>query len=131
MAKNYNTKQKHAINKAIFSIKDGHFTCEDICLKLNQTGENVGLTTVYRYIKKMVEEGKLRKYNSGAGESVCYQLMDNCGEHFHLKCFKCGKLVHLSCESLEIISKHVEDHHGFFIDPSKTVFYGTCAECEQ
>lgn len=129
MAKNYNTKQKQAVEETVFLIKQGHFTCEDVCLKLKQAGKNAGLTTVYRHLDKMVRDGFLRKYASSSGESACYQVIKNCGEHFHLKCVCCGKLVHLACESLNTINAHVKAEHGFFIDPAKTVFYGTCKEC--
>lgn len=129
MAKNYNTKQKQDIEETILSIKQEHFTCEELSLKLKEKGKNIGLTTVYRHLDKMVKDGFLRKYASLSGESACYQVIENCGEHFHLKCVSCGKLVHLACESLDMINAHVKNEHGFFIDPAKTVFYGTCKEC--
>jgi Fur family ferric uptake transcriptional regulator len=129
MSKNYNTKQRQAIEEAVFLSKDGHFTCEDILKKLKINGKNAGLTTIYRHLDKMVKEGKVRKHNLGAGESACYQVVDNCCRHFHLKCINCGKLVHLSCKSLDNISDHVLKQHEFFIDPAQTVFYGTCKEC--
>lgn len=128
MPKNYNTKQKQEI-EAIINLKKGeHFTCEEICEEIRGKGKAVGLTTVYRHLDKMVKDGALYKYSKEAGESACYQSAEASG-HFHLKCTVCGKLMHLSCKSLESIGAHVKEEHQFKIDPSKTVFFGVCGEC--
>ncbi len=129
MPKNYNTKQKNEIEDIINKQAGQHFTAEKICAEIKNCGKNIGISTVYRHLDKMVNEGSLRKYISGAGESACYQQAENCGEHFHLKCTICGKLSHLSCKSLDVIKNHVEDEHGFKIDSCRTVFYGLCKEC--
>ena len=129
MPKSYNTRQKREVEEIIDVFGGKHFTAEDFLEKSKEQGKTVGFTTVYRHLDRMVKEGFLRKYVSGNGESACYQKIENCGEHFHLKCSVCGGLFHLSCKSLESISAHVKNEHGFIIDPSKTVFYGTCEEC--
>ena len=90
---------------------------------------NIGLSTVYRHLERLVGENKVRKFISSAGESACFQEQNKKCEHFHLKCTVCGKLEHLSCKTLEEISAHVLSEHGFSIDPAKTVFYGKCREC--
>lgn len=131
MSKNYNTKQKTAIEEIIENRKNSHFTAEEILNEIKGQGKNIGLTTVYRHLEKLVNSGALRKYVAEAGESACYQKTENCGEHFHLKCTACGKLFHLSCEKLNSISKHIDDEHEFLIDAGKTVFYGLCRECNK
>lgn len=129
MPRSYNTKQKDEIIAAVRERGDGHFTAEEICLSLKENG--VGLSTVYRHLDRLVKDGVLRKYVSGAGESACYQLLGGCGEHFHLKCVVCGKLEHLSCSHLDGIRHHVLEEHGFSVDPGRTVFYGVCAACKE
>ncbi len=129
MAKIYNTKQKKELEALIESKGHAHFTAEEISNEIKEQGKNIGLTTVYRYLEKMVNEGNLRKYITERGESACYQRAETCNGHFHLKCTLCGKLIHLSCNSLDIINNHVESEHGFMIDSCRTVFYGVCKEC--
>ena len=131
MAKNYNTKQKTVIEEIIEIMADKHFTAEDILNEAKVQGKNIGLTTVYRHLDKMVAGGTLRKYIAEAGESACYQKAKNCGEHFHLKCTSCGKLFHLSCQKLNVLSQHIDNEHEFLIDAGKTVFYGLCKECDK
>ena len=40
-----------------------------------------------------------------------------------------GKLIHVDCAYLGELGEHIGAHHGFKVDRSKTVFYGTCGAC--
>ena len=128
----YKTKQKQFIMQCIKSMKDEHFTVDSIFGALIKSGENVGRTTVYRYLEKLSNEGILRKFTMPQGESACYQCIDkkeHCNEHFHLKCEKCGSLIHMECDELNGIIAHIKSHHGFCLNPLKTVIYGVCEGC--
>lgn len=132
MDKGYKTKQKQIILEYIKSSKDKHITAAEIVAHLNSAGTSVGVTTVYRYLDKLVEIGYVRKYNLDKKTGACYQyIKDNeeCVEHFHLKCVKCGELYHISCDFMQGIDEHVLEHHGFRIDNTKTVLYGKCKHC--
>ena len=48
---------------------------------------------------------------------------------YHLKCEKCGRLIHLSCDEMGCMGSHLLTEHGFKLDPRRTVFYGLCSEC--
>lgn len=131
---NYNTRQKAAIMSCIETMKKEHFTVDMICSMLIKRKENVGRTTVYRYLEKLASSGFLRKYAAQKGESVCYQVVDDervCNEHFHLKCEKCGSLIHMECDELNVVAEHIKNHHGFCLNPLKTVIYGVCEGCNQ
>ncbi len=129
MAKIYNTKQKNEIFEVVKSSFSGHFTAEELCGALKEREQNVGVSTVYRHLDRLVKQGVLRKYSAEHGESACYQLVEASCSHFHLKCLNCGRLEHLSCGRLDAIGEHIRDEHGFLIDASKTVFYGLCKVC--
>lgn len=128
----YNTKQKTAIINQIKLFGDKHFSIDAICENLASKNENVGRTTVYRFLEKLSEEGVLRKFIMPKGESACYQYVgkhNDCAEHFHLKCEKCGSLIHMECDELNSIAQHIKSHHGFVLNPLKTVIYGICEDC--
>lgn len=129
---NYKTKQKTAILQCVEKMGDKHFTIDIICKKLSSKGEGAGRTTVYRYLETLTEEGILRKFVMPQGESSCYQYVGQqaeCHEHFHLKCEKCGSLIHMQCEEMNSIAEHIKSHHGFALNPLKTVIYGICEDC--
>ena len=128
----YNTKQKEKLVDFLINNKDKHTTVQEISAYLSTEGSPLGTATIYRQLDKLVESGVVRKFVIDGKTCACYQYIENeheCREHFHLKCISCGKLIHLNCDHLMSINKHIEEHHGFIIDPSQTVFYGRCADC--
>lgn len=128
----YNTKQRAIILSFLKENKTSHLTADEITSALLNGGFRVGKTTVYRYLDKLVENGQARKFLPPDGKSSCYQYVEDkeiCAEHFHFKCDGCGKLFHTECDMLSNINKHINAEHNFFIDSSKTVFYGSCEKC--
>lgn len=129
--KQYKTKQRELIWNYILEHKDEHITADDICAHLKLSGNSVGKATVYRYLDKLIEDNKIRKYASDSNASSCYQLIscEDCSMHYHCKCTECGELFHIECEHLDEVSDHVLNNHEFVINPSLTVFYGKCKNC--
>lgn len=130
-ADGYKTRQRKALEDILKETK-GHITVDMMMKLLAERGESVGRTTVWRGLERLVAEGRVRKYVQ-QGESACYQYLDDnggCREHFHLKCEKCGRLIHMECEKMGSLAAHIEQGHGFRINPLKTVFYGVCTECD-
>jgi Fur family ferric uptake transcriptional regulator len=128
----YNTQQRKLILDYIAALGDGHVTAGQIARHFEDENLAIGQTTIYRYLEKLVNDGKIRKYFFNEGDSACYQYINDnreCREHFHLKCEKCGKLIHLDCDLLDEIQRHVLSKHEFQINTLKTVFYGKCTEC--
>ena len=127
---NYKTKQRELVLSCLAETNGRHFTADDIAEMLDKKGTHVGKTTVYRHLDRFLSEGIIRKYTLGDKNCACYQYSDGTKcEHFHLKCIKCSKLIHADCDFLDKLSSHVEVHHDFVIDGSRTVFYGLCSDC--
>ncbi len=124
----YNTRPFLLVGEVLSERKGAHMTAEEIVNVLYSRGEKIGLTTVYRNLEKLISQGKVRKFTGG--DSACFSYVDEgCHHHFHLKCVSCGRLIHLECEHIDLLSAHIADEHGFSVDKSKTVLYGTCKEC--
>jgi Fur family ferric uptake transcriptional regulator len=127
----YHTRQGVSILDYMKSRGGAHVTVTQAIRHFEDAEEAVGQTTVYRHLEKLAAEGKIRKYVMD-GKSACYQYIDNeqnCREHFHLKCERCGSLIHADCDFLDEIARHVLDRHYFQINVLRTVFYGTCKKC--
>ena len=71
----YNTKQKDIIFNVIKNQKK-EFTIKNLYNDLNR---NVGLTTIYRLVDKLVKEEKLSKY-IGKDNITYYQYLKECDE---------------------------------------------------
>ena len=131
-ADGYKTRQRAVIENILKDNSDIHMTVDDIAAKLISIGENVGRTTVYRTLEKLVNEGKVRKYTAEKNDSACFQYLTNtghCHEHFHLKCVDCGKLLHLDCQKISELASHIASDHGFTLNAGRTVLYGVCEKC--
>lgn len=127
----YSTKQRDAI-LSFLKENNAHVSASDIVFHLKEQGYKISTATVYRTLDKLVSDGVVRKMVVGDGSGACYQYLDGdgCSEHFHLKCIKCGKLIHLSCEFLHSLEQHIFEDHGFTVSSGRTVIYGTCAHCD-
>lgn len=126
----YNTKQKQTLKDFFKNNKDKQYSINEITNAISQN--SIGKSTIYRLIDKMTEEGSIRRFR-GDGKSVLYQYVGEhheCDSHFHLKCVDCGLLVHLECDYMSSLNKHINEHHKFDIDTSKTVLYGLCLDCK-
>ena len=101
-----------------------------------EKGISVGTTTIYRNLEKMVEEGIVAKYTVDGTSSACFEYLGDeehvhAGACYHCKCEKCGKLIHLQCDEVENLRKHMMEHHSFEMNPVRTVFYGICSDCRK
>lgn len=126
---NYNTKQRDEIVEFFARHRGCCFTAKDIIV----SGEvSVGEATVYRTLTKLANQGVLKRF-TGDGSGACYQLMDEqkCSSHFHLKCDRCQKLIHMDCGFMKEMQQHIESNHGFAVDVGRTVIYGLCSECQK
>lgn len=90
---------------------------------------NINRATVYRQINSLVKDGVIRKTYNPNTKSYEYQFSDDCSNHFHLTCSKCGKIIHLKCSEVEGFVTHIVSKHGFKIDYSLTQISGLCKEC--
>ncbi len=130
----YKTKQKKFIENFLKENIGRQFTCDEISDELRIKGTPVGKTTVYRYVEKLVSEGKARKITDGINKSAQFQYIDenmDCHSHMHLKCLKCGEFIHLGCDFLSGVNEHIYEHHRFKVDNSKTVLFGLCEKCAE
>ena len=123
---NYSTKQKNKIIDVIKKQK-GEFTIKDI---YNNIKDDVGLTTIYRLVDKLIKEGSLIK-NISEDNITYYQYLAKCMEenHFYLKCDKCGKVIHIDCDCISDLSKHILNDHKFTLSKEHIFINGICNKC--
>lgn len=130
--KAYQTKKRNEILKFIENNKDKHINAIDINNYLESLGERVNKSTIYRYLKVLVDEGKIRKYVIDEKEGACFQSehkSDVCKHILHLKCTTCNEVFHIDADDYEILINTINNKTGFIVDNTKTVLYGKCNKC--
>lgn len=121
----YNTKQKDKILNIIVKY-DHEFTVKDIHDKIPE----VGLTTIYRLIDKLVENNTVNKYLS-KDNITYYHYLEKCDEdnHFYLKCEKCGDIIHIDCDCINELKSHILNNHKFKLNKDNIIINGICDKC--
>ena len=121
-----NTRQGAAV-QALLAESGSFRSAQDLYAELRRRGESVGLTTVYRHLQVLAEQGIVDALHTPEGETV-YRL---CGEghHHHLVCRGCGLTVEIEGREIELWTQKVAGEQGFSdVDHTVEVF-GTCADC--
>ena len=130
----YRTKAQAELLAYLQATPGVHHTANELKEHFAAEGTPIGTATIYRRLEQFVDEGKIRKYVIGTGDSACYTYEEetsHCAEHFHCKCERCDRLIHLDCDELNEIRTHLLAHHGFAWNAGKTVFYGICEQCRK
>lgn len=126
----YMTSHKKRILDFLIEHKDHHYTIDEIIHALSVGDKKPGKSTVYRQISALLEDGVIRRFEAAGADSFVYQYAVGvgCEHHFHLKCSRCGNLLHMECDQLREVREHILKDHGFLIG-GNAVIYGVCAAC--
>lgn len=120
-----NTQRRAAILEQVIAA-GGPVSAEEIFERLQGRFPTLALSTVYRNLEKLAEDGLVEKEASPEGVFLY------CGheEHGHyLICTQCHQRVRLlECPLSEVESK-LEKQTGFLIDRHHLTIYGKCPKC--
>lgn len=126
----YNTKQKSAIINILKNNKDKMISADEITKKLEELEEHVGKTTLYRFLDELVLTKEVRKNYNDLTNKYEYQLKGNmCENHLHLKCIKCGAVIHLECDDTKNMLDSIISKYNFYINQDETTILGFCQKC--
>ena len=127
----YGTRQKREMLAYLKNHDMEPYSVDELVFKMQEQGERIGRTTVYRYLEQLAEQGSVRKYQNAQGVTRYQHIEDDshCDSHFHMMCRSCGRLYHVSCDLMEQLSKHIYTDHSFRLDLRETILVGTCARC--
>jgi Fur family transcriptional regulator, ferric uptake regulator len=121
------TKQAQALAVALDRLT-GFCSAQQIHAELQRTGERVGLTTVYRHLQSLSEQGSIDSIRDASGE-ILYRQCETSVHHHHLTCRNCGRSVEVEGRAVEQWAERVATEAGF-TDVGHTVeLFGLCPEC--
>lgn len=107
--------------------KDRHLSAEDVYKSLMESGEDVGLATVYRVLGQFEVAGLIQRHNFEGSHSV-FELSQ--GEHHdHLVCIECGKVEEFMDEVIEERQRAIAVSAGFKMKEHSLTIYGHCQQC--
>ena len=125
------TRQGGAVRDA---LKDagGFRSAQDVYAALRTQGATVGLSTVYRHLQALADDGVVDAIQTPDGETTyrfCGEAGD--GHHHHLVCRVCGRAEEVEGPAIERWASSVAAAHGY-TDVDHTVeLFGTCGPCSK
>jgi len=120
------TRQQVAVAEQLRDQTD-FVSAQELHSSLKDSGESVGLATVYRILQNMASDGEVDVLRAPDGEAIYRRC--STGHHHHLVCRSCGRAVEVEGPQVERWAAAISAEHGF-TDVEHTVeIFGTCADC--
>jgi Fur family transcriptional regulator, ferric uptake regulator len=120
------TKQASAVAAAMLSLP-GFRSAQEIHAELRRQGETVGLTTVYRHLQVLSEQGVIDTIRDPSGESL-YRQCGSTAHHHHLTCRECGRSVEVEGRVVEQWAEKVSAEAGFTSVNHTVELFGLCPD---
>lgn len=98
-----------------------HLSAEDIYRELLDTGEDIGLATVYRVLTQFESAGLVIRHNFEGGHSVFE--MDSGDHHDHMVCIESGDVVEFVNNEIEALQHKIAKEHDFELVDHNLVLY--------
>jgi Fur family transcriptional regulator, ferric uptake regulator len=118
-----NTQQRSAIRGAMARAARPLLP-QEVLEEAQTEAPSLGIATVYRNLKALVEDGELREV-SLPGENTRFELAGH-GHHHHFQCTACQRVfdVHACPGDLSKLAPA-----GFTVEDHDLTLYGRCKEC--
>ena len=121
------TRQGQAV-LSVVAGSDSFRSAQDIHAQLRTAGETVGLTTVYRHLALLADEGQLDSLQTAEGELV-YRRYHSDQHHHHVVCRTCGRGTEVELPELEQWAESTAHELGYSEVTHTLEVFGLCAEC--
>lgn len=119
------TVQKTKIMEYMKNTKS-HPTAETVYAEVSKELPMISLSTVYRNLNMMAEEGDILKLDFG--NEAHYDA--DTSFHHHAYCSNCHNIFDIFEENLSDFFKENIEIPNFFIEQTMIIFYGHCDECK-
>lgn len=128
----YSTKARKYILGYLEECGENTVSVADIINHLKEKNAAVNPATVYRCLNRLSAEHRVLKITQEKTKKSVYRFIGgerNCDEHIHIKCTRCGRVMHLECSFMQDIKEHLLKSHDFALRCDGSVLYGLCGDC--
>jgi len=124
------TAQRKLILQTLESL-GGHPTADDLFEVVQQQDSSVHLSTVYRTLRWLEEEGLVsaRWFDEERRQERFDPVQPS--DHHHFQCTSCKRVIEFDNLLVDTIKAQFELHSGAFIETASIMLYGLCADCRE
>lgn len=114
----------------VFLQTEKHVTVEELHKLVKGRYSNIGLVTVYRTLKLLVEAGLSDElfFEDGIAR---YEHKYNHKHHDHLLCTRCGEVVEVIEPEIEKLQDKLFNKYGYAPETHNLELYGICPKCRR
>jgi Fur family ferric uptake transcriptional regulator len=121
------TPQREMVLSVLHDI-EGFATADEIYERVSDMSSSLDISTVYRTLELLQDFHLVASVDPGDGQRR-YELLGLHGQHFHLVCLSCGKIIGVEPEALEVCASRMRETYGFEIDLEHLSIPGLCETC--
>jgi Fur family transcriptional regulator, ferric uptake regulator len=112
----------------VFLKQSGHVPIDDIYDRVNEEDSTIGIATIYRTMKLLVESGlaEVHSFNN----KTTYERLFQVRHHDHLICKICKKTVEFEHPLIEKYQLEICQQHSFTLKSHRMDLYGICKDCQ-
>ncbi|WP_394699734.1 Fur family transcriptional regulator [uncultured Pseudodesulfovibrio sp.] len=121
------TRQRKVILK-VFLDMAGHPSPEEIHKEIRRRGDSLGMATIYRTLKVLLEADIVRKLEFGDGQSR-YEQRNEEEQHLHMVCKRCGQTFEAPTVAVDWLFEELAKIHEFELHGHTAYLYGLCDAC--
>jgi len=105
------------------SSPDEHYTADTLKDLLADSGETIGLATIYRVLTQLEMADLIQKNNFDDNQSA-YEIKKS--HHDHLICTKCGNIIEFVNSDLEKLQERISKEYNFSLESHVMTLFGSC-----
>ncbi|MHB8628062.1 MAG: Fur family transcriptional regulator [Aggregatilineales bacterium] len=121
------TIQRRLVLEALCA-EPGHHTVNQLRQMIEQSGESLDESTIYRIVQRLNELGLVSQTDLG-WQGVVYELIRSTPHH-HLVCLGCGAVISLEDSLAEGLRQSILEQYGFEARVEHLALFGWCRECQ-
>lgn len=123
------TLPRMKILEILESTGQRHMSAEDMYKALLDSGEEIGLATVYRVLTQFEDAGLVTRHHFEGGHSM-FELNEG-DHHDHILCVKCGRVDEFVDETIEQRQEQIAREAGYEMTDHSLYIYGICPKCQK
>ena len=101
-----------------------HLSAEEIYRRLIDSGDEIGLATVYRVLTQFEAAGLVTRHHFEGGHAV-FEL-ERGHHHDHMVCIRCGHVDEFEDETIELRQREKARDLGYRLTEHSLIMYGEC-----
>ncbi|HEY9812853.1 MAG: transcriptional repressor [Crinalium sp.] len=126
------TPQRETILQIFQNLARGnHLSAEDLYDLLQNEGEKISLSTIYRTLKLMARMGILRELELAEGHKHYEINQPYPYHHHHLICVRCNKTVEFKNDSILKTGTKTARKEGYHLLDCQLTIHAICPSCQR